>query len=77
MSASSENELFQHQSDLKQAYPNTMSQQNWRENVLAALAMITSEKANDICLGFNTFHMTKIRTSDILTRAKCFSMVIM
>ena len=34
------------------------------ENVSVALAMITPEKVNNTCLGFNTFHMTK--TSYIL-----------
>jgi len=29
------------------------------ENVPVSMAMINPEKANDTCLGFNTFHMTK------------------
>ena len=44
-----------------------MSEQNWRENISVAMAMISTEKMNDTCLGFNTFHMTKIRISDSYT----------
>ena len=36
-------------------------------NVSVAIEMITPEKVNDTCLGFNTFHMTKICTRDSYT----------
>ena len=37
------------------------------ENVSVAMAMVNPEKANDTCLGFNTFHTTKVCTSHSYT----------
>ena len=46
------------------------------ENVSVAMAVITPEGANDNCMGFNTFHMTKNFVYEILTHEKCFGMVV-
>ena len=46
------------------------------ENLSVAMAMITSEGVNDTRKGFNTFHTTKNFVRQILTHAKCLSMVV-
>ena len=47
-----------------------------RKNVSVAMAMITPEGANDTCMGFNTFHITKTSYIRFFAHAKYFSMVV-